>query len=527
MAFVLLCALISSSCRRLSGSETRVHLTAGCVIVSGARLRALRGAADGGAVYIGRGVTAEVTDSSFTACAASSTGGALSLECAAGSVARCCGAACFAARGHFMHLGSDRANRSCLLLSVVECARAALRRGTRGAIHSDAATVTDCAAANFTACAAGEGAAVQTRGAARESRFSCRFVAIVGCAGQTGIDSVSGGAPLIALCNVYNNSMQGAMGVLHARESALVIRRCIFSGNTRDVSGAGGIRIEDCFFSAPADAFEDASFSLSGNRFSTSVPAHAIAHFGPELCAASPPAAQPVKAAPKAPTRSRSPSRSQSRSPARSRSPSRSLTATASFHFNQSRPAFAATPPCIPTRALLQSGSFSVTAPASPSNPASPITGAFPSHEYRDTPSLNPTLLLHRTSSEIESKALNATDRFDPSLRFSRDGDGAGGGSVPTSSAGLVAGVVLALVAIAAGAAVACFLLCRSKRTRMHLSDSGDMPRDVQFVNESTCDPDTTFTDSTATYEGQQTRAQSTIHMTLFESNGSLPAPIW
>jgi hypothetical protein len=459
-------------------------------------------------------------------------------------------------------LGLSGAVRSCLLLSVVGCAPSS--KGS-GAIHSDAATATHYADANFTACAAREGSVIQTRETA-ESRFSCHFLTVVKCIGETGLDSVSGGDPLVELSNLYNNSMGGSTGVLHARGTGLVIRGCVFTGNTRDVSsasgGAGRIRIEDCFFSVDCFSLASASFSLSGNHFLKSVSSRAVSQVGPELCAPPSPRialAQAVRRPaaicwnggpwyicvstfPRSPSRTvwQSPSRTVSQSPSptvsRSASPSRTIsrspTATWSSPFPLSalftRSGLAATPIHGATDALSQSPLLSATAPASPSDPAWRISNILPSYKYRVTAgpgSQVPT----PSAGALEPSHFNASAPFDSSTHFSPGSDNAAGGSAPTPIAAVIVGVVLGVLAAASGAVAAYFLLCRSKRPRrLSLSDDSDETRpDLQFVNDSLCEPDATatLTDST-TYEADQARTHSTVRMSLFPTEDSLPMPI-
>jgi hypothetical protein len=147
-------------------------------------------------------------------------------------------------------------------------------------ISSDVGSLVNDSNTNFTSCYASlTGSMIFTEDS--NAQFSCRFLAIVGCFGTTGIDWCSIVSPQIEFCNVYHNRMDESHAVLYTEGTGMFIRCCIFSNNSCDVSSSnfstpGQIHIENCVVDCTSSAFPNSMFSLPGNTFSTSTSSYPI-----------------------------------------------------------------------------------------------------------------------------------------------------------------------------------------------------------------------------------------------------------
>jgi hypothetical protein len=211
-------------------------------------------------------------------------------------------------------------------------------------------------------------------------------------------------APVIQLCNFYENTVATTRALLYGDEYGMSVNNCIFNGNGKEIAMhstpsevARRFALLDCVFSgnipSPAGGFDTALGNI-GNAVTAS---YMIEHFHTYLC----PTASPTRS--RSPTASRTSAFPASEAFAESRAPANSEGLAGSRAPGNSEGLFA-------SRAAKDSGGFAESRAARNSEGIGASRGFVNSQEFPRPDSL----LSSRASAESESdvQAATATDVF-------------------------------------------------------------------------------------------------------------------
>jgi hypothetical protein len=290
MFFVLLCFARSAplaqllACSIYQDKNIRLdYADSACLNVTDCFFQNLE-ATDGGAILVSVS-NVSVKFTTFFACRASLSGGALYHSGAIADLGACCfredqsGSA-----GNAMSFdsGGDCQLTDC---SVLACAE--LDEPSRGGISNEAPYDFFLTHLNFSDC----GSSISNIGIilmSIDAPWTFSECTVVRCSGFSGLQDSSATSPIVTLSNFYNNSFEASgcllAGVLHGFD----VDRCIFIGNTVEFykmfyGAVDGFSVTNCVFSGllPSNNIYKAT---ANNRFETTTASFAFLYFATELC---------------------------------------------------------------------------------------------------------------------------------------------------------------------------------------------------------------------------------------------------
>jgi hypothetical protein len=151
-------------------------------------------------------------------------------------------------------------------------------------MHSEKQRQMNCTASNFTSCAGPRGSAISVNNSA--STGFVRYVTVVSCMGETGIDSSATTSPTVQNCNIYNNSL--SQGAVYTRGTGISISNCVFLNNAKDIAFSGSpssnsVSVEDCVFST-VEELTELCYTKTRNAFAQWTAIPSILNYHPLSC---------------------------------------------------------------------------------------------------------------------------------------------------------------------------------------------------------------------------------------------------